>query len=76
MTIDEVAKIVEKVFNLKKGSVNAETTSADIEEWDSLGQFSLIDYLDKNYKNITKKNTDFLTASSVKELYDFGLKDL
>jgi acyl carrier protein len=76
MSIDEVATIVEKVFNLKKGSVNAETTSADIEEWDSLGQFSLIDYLDQNFKNITKKNTDFLTASSVKELYDSGLKDL
>lgn len=76
MTIDEVSIIVEKVFNLKKGSVNAKTTSADIEEWDSLGQFSLIDYLDKNYKNITKKNTDFLTATSVKELYDLGLKDL
>ena len=51
MTLDEVAKIVEKVFNLKKGSVNVETTSADIEEWDSLGQFSLIDYLDKKVSN-------------------------
>lgn len=76
MELNEISKIVEKVFNQEKGSVNEKTTSADIEKWDSLGQFSLIDYLDQHYNNITKKKPDLALASSVKELYDMGLKDL
>jgi len=76
MKINEVCEIVEKVFSLKKGSVKATTTSADIEKWDSLGQFALIDYLDKNFKKITTKKNNLAIATSVKELYDFGLKDL
>lgn len=76
MEIHEIAKIVEKVFDQEKGSVNEDTTSADIEKWDSLGQFNLIDYLDQNHDNITKKKPDLALASSVKELYEMGLKDL
>ena len=76
MTLNEISRIVEIVFKLEKGSVNENTTSADIMQWDSLGQFSLIDYLDKNYNNFTKKAPDLLMASSVKELYEMGMKDL
>lgn len=76
MEINQVIKIVEKVFECDKGIVNENTTSADIENWDSLGQFQLIDYLDENFDGITKKNKDLTTASSVKELFDMGLKDI
>lgn len=76
MSIDEIIKIVEKVFECKPGEVNSETTSADIENWDSLGQFQLIDYLDENFDNITKKQKKLATASSVKELFEMGLKDI
>ena len=76
MNIDKVYEIVEKVFECNKGTVNENTTAADIENWDSLGQFQLIDYLDKNFNEITKKIPELAAASSVKELYDLGLKDL
>lgn len=76
MELKDIRAIIENVFNLEKGSVTDETTSADIEKWDSLGQFSLIDYLDTKHNDITKKKPDLAIASSVKELYDFGLKDL
>ena len=76
MNLNEISRIVEKVFNLKEGSVNENTSSAEIEKWDSLGQFSLIDYLDQNHDNITKKKPDLALASSVKELYEMGLKDV
>lgn len=76
MTLEEIANIVEKVFECKPGEVNTDTTSADVENWDSLGQFQLIDYLDENHNNITKKIPELATASSVKELFDLGLKDL
>ena len=74
MTLEETAKIVEKVFECKPGEVNSETTAADIENWDSLGQFRLIDYLDENFDNITKKQKSLATASSVKELLRWDLK--
>ena len=76
MKHEEIIKIVEKVFECKPGEVNQDTSSADIENWDSLGQFQLIDYLDENFDNITKKNKSLTTASSIKELYDMGLKDI
>ena len=76
MEIKQVIKIVEKVFECDSGIVNENTTSADIENWDSLGQFQLIDYLDENYDKITKKNKNLTTASSVKELHEMGLKDI
>ena len=76
MTLEETAKIVEKVFECKPGEVNSETTAADIENWDSLGQFQLIDYLDENFDNITKKQKSLATASSVKALFEMGLKDI
>ena len=76
MDIKKVIEIVEKVFECEKGFVSENTTSADVENWDSLGQFQLIDYLDDNFDGITKKNKDLATASSVKELFDMGLKDL
>ena len=75
MTKNEICKIVEKVFKLKNGSVNENTTSSEIEQWDSLGQFALIDYMDKNFNNITTKKNHIAMATSIKELYDFGLKD-
>lgn len=76
MEINQVIKIVEKVFECEAGIVNENTTSADIENWDSLGQFQLIDHLDENFDGITKKNKNLTTASSVKELFDMGLKDI
>ena len=48
MNINEIVKIVETVFECEKGTVNENTSSADIENWDSLGQFQLIDYLDED----------------------------
>ena len=76
MELKKIVEIVEKVFECEAGTVNENTTSADIENWDSLGQFQLIDYLDENYDNITKKKPELATASSVKELYEMGLKNL
>ena len=76
MNRNDVIKIVETVFECEQGIVNENTSSADIENWDSLGQFQLIDYLDENYNQITKKKKDLTTASSVQELYEMGLKEI
>ena len=74
MNINEVIKIVEKVFECKPGTISENTTLLMLKNWDSLGQFQLIDHLDENYNGITKKNKNLTTASSVKELYEMGLK--
>ena len=76
MDIKKVIEIVEKVFECEANYVNEETMSSDIENWDSLGQFQLIDYLDQNFDDITKKKPELATASSVKELHELALKDI
>lgn len=76
MEYKKICNIVEKVFKLEPGSTNENTKSADIPEWDSLGHFLLIDYLDENFDEITKKKKDLAIATSIKDLYESGLKDL
>ena len=48
----EICRIVEDCLKLKKGSINENTKSSDVEEWDSLGQISIVMFLDKKYNDI------------------------
>jgi len=76
MNKKEVCIIIEKVLKLKEGTVNENSTASDIENWDSLGHISLIMYLDTNYNDITKDKPEYMTATSVDDLYQAGLKDI
>ena len=75
MTKKEIIQIIKKVF-LIDHTINEDATSADIDEWDSLGHIELINYIDQNYNDFTEKNPELIQASSIDELYEFGLKKL
>lgn len=73
MEKEKICRIIEDVFELPKGSIDVDATSADIEDWDSLGQFSILEYLDKNYNDVTITYPALAQASSIIELYNLGL---
>lgn len=70
--IDEVTliKIVEEATGAEPGSVNANSTSADIQGWDSLGHLSIIssiiDYLGEG----AEEDPRLASADSVQELLE------
>jgi acyl carrier protein len=72
----EICRIVEDCLKLKKNSINENTKSSDVEEWDSLGQISIVMFLDKKYNDITKDNPSYMTASSIVDFYEAGLKNV
>ena len=76
MKKNEICRIIEDCLKLKKDSVNENTKSSDIEEWDSLGQISIVMFLDKKYNDITKDNPSYMTASSIADFYEAGLKNV
>ena len=76
MTKDQICRIFENCLKLKKDSINQNTKSSEIEEWDSLGQISIVMYLDTKYSDITKENPGYMTASSVDDFYEAGLKNV
>tara|TARA_B100000989_G_scaffold296587_1_gene280170 strand:+ start:256 stop:498 length:243 start_codon:yes stop_codon:yes gene_type:complete len=59
----ELKKIISKALNVKLSQVSDKLKSNDIEEWDSLGQLSIISALDKRLKGkINLSNTAELNS--------------
>tara|TARA_B100000925_G_C21841927_1_gene401909 strand:+ start:61 stop:303 length:243 start_codon:yes stop_codon:yes gene_type:complete len=46
----DLKKIISKSLNVKLNKINDESNSNKMEEWDSLGQLSIISSLDKKFK--------------------------
>ncbi len=57
--LDEIRAIINDVFDidLEKGSVNANTTAKDIEEWDSLSHIRLMVAIERKF-NVKFKNSE------------------
>ena len=67
---------VAKALKLKAEQVNENSSSSDMDNWDSLGHISLIMHLDKKYNDLTKDKPEYMTATSIDDLYEAGLKDV
>jgi hypothetical protein len=76
MNKKEICKEIEKSLKLKSGIINENTVASEIENWDSLGQISIIMHLDAKYNDITKDKPEYMTATSVNDFYEAGLKDV
>jgi acyl carrier protein len=50
--------------------ITEESSSMDVEEWDSLGHISIMSFLDKQFDEITERVPDFASATSVKEIIE------
>jgi acyl carrier protein len=64
----DLKKIISKALNVKLSKIKEDLNSNEIEEWDSLGQLSIISSLDKKFKGK-------IDLSKIAELYTYkGIK--
>jgi len=69
MGIDHLITHLAEALEIAPGTITQETTSEMIEEWDSLGQISILSRLDLVYNEITEKAPELASAVSVVEIY-------
>jgi acyl carrier protein len=70
ITKKEIFNIISKSLNLKSQKLDEKTKSKDLEQWDSLGQLSIITSLDKKLKGSV--NLDGIaSATSVKQILEY-----
>ena len=74
LNLNSLMRIIGKALNLNKNQVNEESSSSNIEKWDSLGQLSILSKLDDFYDgkiadlpNISKANSVKLIFSELKK---------
>ena len=68
----DIVKLINEIslaLEVPNDRINAETTSEMIDEWDSLGQISILARLDLAYNDITEKAPDLASALSVSEIF-------
>lgn len=63
----KVKKVISSTFNIKEEQITLQTTSDDIEEWDSLGHINLIINLESAF-NSKFDITDIPKLTSVKSI--------
>jgi acyl carrier protein len=68
MKQSELFTVIKKCLKTKI-NIDMKSSSRNIEEWDSLGQLSILTTLDKKFKNKASKLNKLATAETVKEIY-------
>jgi hypothetical protein len=69
MIIGELIKEIAEALELPESSITPESDNTTIEEWDSLGQISILARLDSSFDNITERIPDLASAVSVAEIF-------
>ncbi len=67
MTEKDLFKLIKTCLKTSK-KIDIKSASRNIEEWDSLGQLSILTTLDKRFKNKATKLTKLATAETVKDI--------
>jgi len=67
MTEKDLFKLIKTSLKTSK-KIDLKSASRNIEEWDSLGQLSILTTLDKRFKNKATKLTKLATAETVKDI--------
>ena len=63
-----VMEIVEVALDLESGVIQASSDSASIEEWDSLGQLSILVALDKHFDGKVSNLTEMADVNSIQAI--------
>ncbi len=71
-----ICTLLEECFEIPKGSITDGMGSGDVSDWDSLGHFALLEFIESKYPGIIEKYPELAQASSVFELYELGLKNI
>ena len=74
INFSELLSGIADALEVDKSLITEDSTSKDLEEWDSLGHISIMSFLDKQFNEITERVPDFASATSVREI-DKLLKD-
>jgi acyl carrier protein len=69
MSVSTIIEIFEDILDVKKGAVSLETTSSDIDQWDSIATVNIIVALEEEF-GIRFKLKDIQTLKSVQDFVD------
>lgn len=72
---EEIFKIISEALGADLSEISVESTSNDIDEWDSLGHLSILQELDVKYNDITDRVPELASVSSVKEIIDLVISN-
>ena len=70
ITQSEVIAIIETALEIKSGLLNETTRSEEVENWDSLGQLSILVALDKLFDGKIANLTQMAEADSMPKILD------
>ena len=65
---NDVLKAVEKALKLDPGSINIDSSSKNIDEWDSLGHLNILILLEKELKGKASTLSELGKALSIKKI--------
>lgn len=65
---DEIIEIIENALELNPGSINVDSSSENTENWDSLGQLSILVALDKHFDGKISGISEIAEANSTKDI--------
>lgn len=65
---DEIIEIIENALELNPGSINVDSSSENTENWDSLGQLSILVALDKHFDGKISGISEMAEANSTKDI--------
>lgn len=68
MKLSELIEIVEGALELDAGSISMESSSENVEDWDSLGHISILGELDDATGGATADIVDLTQAGSMAEI--------
>ena len=70
ITEEKVISIIAEALDAEKDSININTKSSDIAEWDSLGHLSILSKISEEIGDQYNESQELASASSVKEIYE------
>ena len=70
MNENQLIKIIEEATDSPQGSVTMESSSADIEGWDSLGHLQLLSLLREHFGEDYNEDPDLASATNVLEVFN------
>ena len=67
---EKICKIIAKALDIDVSQVTPETTSVDVEDWDSLGHLTILSELENEFGEEIQNNEQLASAVSVKEIIE------
>lgn len=67
---DKVISIVAKALEVEKSSINLDTKSSDIPEWDSLGHLAILSKISEEIGDQYNESQELASSSSVREIFN------